>query len=71
MMSLALIHHYSYDYGNGGTCYIRDTITAELAGSMILDDETNEPRKFSSVGEVYRFLLKRADIEIDEVHVVR
>ena len=71
MMSLSLFHHYTYDYGNGGVCYIRDTITVELAGNMIVDDETKEPMKFSSVGEVYRFLLKKANIEIDEVHLVR
>lgn len=71
MIPLTMIHHYSYDYGNGGVCYIRDTITVEMNGEMLIDSLSSSPVIFSSVGEVYKFLLKKADIEIDERHVVR
>ena len=42
MMSLALIHHYSYDYGKWCGCVTFVLlILGELAGSMILDEGTN------------------------------
>ena len=65
-MKLELRHHLHQGFSSDRPC-IFDSITVRVNNRQVLNG--NEPKVFHSTLEVYKWLLQKQGIEIEEVNV--
>ena len=65
-MKLELRHHLHQGFSAGRPC-VFDSITVRVNNRQVLNG--NEPKVFHSTLEVYKWLLQKQGIEIEEVNV--
>ena len=65
-MKLELRHHLHQGLSAGRPC-VFDSITVRVNNRQVLNG--NEPKVFHSTLEVYKWLLQKQGIEIEEVNV--